>query len=134
MTTALRGWDDEVPDHVRLVVVDDPGQRRWGRVRELADSGTAVLVTLTARAPLTIPEAPGGSAADDAGRSPAVVIDVDATGRATTISGPSRPPAPRHAESGAASAAGPSHADSPADSPAPSATPSAPTHESEAHA
>lgn len=134
VTTALRGWDDEVPDHVRLVVVDDPGQRRWGRVRELADSGTAVLVTLTARAPLTIPEAPGGSAADDAGRSPAVVIDVDATGRATTISGPSRPPAARHAESGAASAAGPSHADSPADSPAPSATPSAPTHESEAHA
>lgn len=44
-TLVLRAWDDPVPQHARVVLVDDPGERRWERILALAEAGVAVLVT-----------------------------------------------------------------------------------------
>ena len=71
VTTAIHAYDDPVPSHVRIVVVDDPGHRRWKRVAELASRGVAVVVTADAATAEERPEV-----AVDA------VIDVDADGAA----------------------------------------------------
>lgn len=52
-TLFLHEWDDPVPKHTKIVVVDDPGTRRWERVRELLKAGVSVLVTGTHT--LTVP-------------------------------------------------------------------------------
>ena len=44
-TAALKAHDEALPDHARIVVVDDPGARRWGRVARLLDEGRTVVVT-----------------------------------------------------------------------------------------
>ncbi len=44
-TLRLHEYSDPVPAHTRVVVIDDPGARRWKRVRELAASGVAAVVT-----------------------------------------------------------------------------------------
>lgn len=44
-TAALKTHDEALPDHARIVVVDDPGARRWGRVARLLDEGRTVVVT-----------------------------------------------------------------------------------------
>ncbi|PZU34279.1 MAG: MMPL family transporter [Actinomyces sp.] len=85
VTTAIHAYDDPVPSHVRIVVVDDPGHRRWKRVAELASRGVAVVVTADAAAE----ERP--EVAVDA------VIDVDADGAAHARRAPGqrgRGPAP----------------------------------------
>lgn len=86
VTTAIHAYDDPVPSHVRIVVVDDPGHRRWKRVAELASRGVAVVVTADADAAEERPEV-----AVDA------VIDVDADGAAHARRAPGqrgRGPAP----------------------------------------
>ena len=86
VTTAIHAYDDPVPSHVRIVVVDDPGHRRWKRVAELASRGVAVVVTADAAAAEERPEV-----AVDA------VIDVDADGAAHARRAPGqrgRGPAP----------------------------------------
>lgn len=45
MTQILRDWDEPVPHSARLVIVDNPGSRRWRRVATLLSSGVGVLVT-----------------------------------------------------------------------------------------
>ncbi|MCL3777338.1 MULTISPECIES: MMPL family transporter [unclassified Actinomyces] len=82
VTTAVHAYDDPVDPRVRLVVVDDPGQRRWGRVARLAADGTAVIVTVGAEAPLAPP----------AGCDVEVtsLVDVDADGTAHLFRAPSR--------------------------------------------
>lgn len=45
MTTSLHNWDDEITDRAQVVVVDDPGGRRWKRVRQLLEEGRTVVVT-----------------------------------------------------------------------------------------
>ncbi|CAM2765087.1 MMPL family transporter [Actinomyces slackii] len=94
VTTSLRHWDQDVPEHVRLVVVDDPGKRRWRRIHDLASSGMAVLVTLAEGAALDMPESDHPSVGSDRGPWPAVVVDIDTAGRATTLTGPSQPRRP----------------------------------------
>ena len=53
MTTALRSWDGPVSARASVVTVDDPGKRRWGRVRQLLDQGRTVLAT--GPASMTVP-------------------------------------------------------------------------------
>lgn len=91
VTTAIHSYDDPVPSHVRIVVVDDPGHRRWKRVAALASQGVAVVVTADARAEDERPEADIDA-----------VIDVDADGTAHVR----RSPAERVDRSGAAGTAG----------------------------
>ena len=53
MTTALRSWDGPVSARASVVVVDDPGKRRWERVRQLLNQGRTVLAT--GPASMTVP-------------------------------------------------------------------------------
>ena len=55
MTTAVHAYDDEIDERVRVAVVDDPGERRWRRVAELAREGLAVIVTTDAEKPSMAP-------------------------------------------------------------------------------
>lgn len=55
MTTAVHAYDDEIDERVRVVVVDDPGERRWRRAAELARQGVAVIVTTDAEKPSMAP-------------------------------------------------------------------------------
>lgn len=87
VTTAIHAYDDPVPSHVRIVVVDDPGHRRWKRVAELASRGVAVVVTADAATAEERPEV-----AVDA------VIDIDADGAAHVRRG--RGPAPASGQRG----------------------------------
>ena len=87
VTTAIHAYDDPVPSHVRIVVVDDPGHRRWKRVAELASRGVAVVVTADVDAAEERPEV-----AVDA------VIDIDADGAAHVRRG--RGPAPASGQRG----------------------------------
>ncbi|MCZ0858771.1 MMPL family transporter [Actinomyces israelii] len=79
VTTAIHAYDDPVPSHVRIVVVDDPGHRRWKRVAELASRGVAVVVTADTATAEERPEV-----AVDA------VIDIDADGAAHVRRAPIR--------------------------------------------
>ncbi|RTE49645.1 MMPL family transporter [Actinobaculum sp. 352] len=45
MTSSLRNWDDALSPTARIVIVDNPGTRRWQRIRELHEEGRTVLVT-----------------------------------------------------------------------------------------
>ncbi|QWW19353.1 MMPL family transporter [Schaalia sp. 19OD2882] len=45
LSALIDRWDDPLPDSARVVLVDDPGSRRWERVGELLDEGRTVLVT-----------------------------------------------------------------------------------------
>ena len=87
VTTAIHAYDDPVPSHVRIVVVDDPGHRRWKRVAELASRGVAVVVTADAATAEERPEV-----AVDA------IIDIDADGAAHVRRG--RGPAPASGQRG----------------------------------
>ena len=92
VTTAIHAYDDPVPSHVRIVVVDDPGHRRWKRVAELASRGVAVVVTADAATAEERPEV-----AVDA------VIDIDADGAAHVRRAPirrGRGPAPASGQRG----------------------------------
>ena len=82
VTTALHAYDDPVAPHVRIVVVDDPGGRRWKRVAALASRGVAVVVTADAAADGELPDVDGINM--DA------VIDVDADGTAHVLRAPAR--------------------------------------------
>ena len=82
VTTALHAYDDPVAPHVRIVVVDDPGGRRWKRVAALASRGVAVVVTADAAADGELPDVDGINM--DA------VIDVDADGAAHVLRAPAR--------------------------------------------
>ena len=82
VTTALHAYDDPVAPHVRIVVVDDPGGRRWKRVAALASRGVAVVVTAAAAADGELPDVDGINM--DA------VIDVDADGTAHILRAPAR--------------------------------------------
>ena len=82
VTTALHAYDDPVAPHVRIVVVDDPGGRRWKRVAALASRGVAVVVTADAAADGELPDVDGINM--DA------VIDVDADGTAHILRAPAR--------------------------------------------
>ncbi len=44
-TAVLHAWDDRVSGRARVVIVDDPGERRWHRIEELHEEGRTVLVT-----------------------------------------------------------------------------------------
>ena len=109
VTTAIHAYDDPVPSHVRIVVVDDPGHRRWKRVAELASRGVAVVVTADAATAEERPEV-----AVDA------VIDVDADGAAHALRAPGqrgRGPAPAPAPGpGPEGPGGPSSPDFPGSS------------------
>ena len=82
VTTALHAYDDPVAPHVRIVVVDDPGGRRWKRVAALASRGVAVVVTADA--------AVDGELPDVDGINMDAVIDVDADGAAHVLRAPAR--------------------------------------------
>jgi RND superfamily putative drug exporter len=73
-TAVIRAFDDPVPGHARLVVVDDPGERRWNRAAELAAGGAAVVVTAPGGA---IPPAP-------VEREVAAVVDIGPDGASST--------------------------------------------------
>ncbi|MCI1662187.1 MAG: MMPL family transporter [Actinomyces sp.] len=106
-TAVIRAFDDPVPDSARLVVVDDPGARRWQRVRELVAAGMAVVVT-----------APRSTTAPE-DIDIAAVVSVEDSGTATTlyrVDRPGRepgaateaPPAPGSADAEAATEPAPS--------------------------
>lgn len=75
-TMTMRAWDDPVPAHALIVIIDDPGGRRWQRVRELLGEGRTVLVT----GPMGMP-IPSD-----------MVVDSSATLHADGASNPSRTP------------------------------------------
>ena len=104
VTTALHAYDDPVAPHVKIVVVDDPGGRRWKRVAALASQGVAVVVTADAAA--------DGERPDVDGINMDAVIDVDADGAAHVLRAPARrSPAGARAH-GPESPAGPGSSDS----------------------
>lgn len=44
-TAILHNWDGLIGKNARIVLVDNPGQRRWSRIRELIAQGRTVVVT-----------------------------------------------------------------------------------------
>ncbi|MCF2707483.1 MMPL family transporter [Arcanobacterium haemolyticum] len=78
VTTSIHMYDDPVGSHVKIVVVDDPGARRWRRASELAAHGVAVVVTA------------GSGVEAPAGLEMASVIDIDDEGRAHVRTAPRR--------------------------------------------
>lgn len=89
VTTSVHAYDDVIDPRVKVVVVADPGERRWKRIGELAGAGVAVVVPAAAEAPAV---APGGLEL-------ASVIDVAADGTAVVRRAPERvAPAPPQTE------------------------------------
>lgn len=86
VTTSIHAYDDPVAEHVKIVVVDDPGDRRWKRVGELAGRGVAVIVTAGPGAPQEVPAASGVTLAS--------VVEVDGDGVARLRRAPQRVAAP----------------------------------------
>jgi len=80
VTTSVHAYDDDVAPHVRIVVVDDPGGRRWQRVAELAADGVAVVVTGGADMPSVAP----------VDVDPASIVDIASDGSAHTRRAPER--------------------------------------------